>query len=68
MTRNHKDTKTQRKPASMIVGAGFLCVFVSLWFLMYVTVFESLNGPGFQVLQVKVVLVTNEFHQFRVRH
>jgi len=52
----------------MIVGAGFLCVFVSLWFLMYVTVFESLNGPGFQVLQVKVVLVTNEFHQFRVRH
>src|SRR5207248_7994772 len=35
MTRNHKDTKTQRKPAPTIIDAGFLCVFVSLWFLIY---------------------------------
>src|SRR5215467_4663220 len=32
--RNHKDTKTQRKPAPTIIDASFLCVFVSLWFLL----------------------------------
>ena len=29
---NHKDTKTQRRPALMLFSAGLLCVFVSLWF------------------------------------
>jgi hypothetical protein len=28
---NHRDTKTQRKPALRIFVAGFLGVFVSLW-------------------------------------
>ena len=32
--RNHKDTKTQRKSVPTIIDAGFLCVFVSLWFLV----------------------------------
>jgi len=31
MAGNHRDTETQRRPASIDFDAGLLCVSVSLW-------------------------------------
>ena len=39
MMRNHKDTKKGR--INDLFLAAFLCVFVSLWFLPYVTVIPN---------------------------